>query len=439
MVYFCKGWRLGAGSAIADPEISLANITQYSLFDRFIHYLLDREIKKRGRDSRFTLEVRRAFNSSLALWLLANGGASTVSISSIPAELCREACKHIVHEYDENTLRRELTAGCLIEKTANNTIFFNHRSLQEFLAAEELINTVALPDATTKSSTLNPALRVINAEVADFIIEAARESGDRKERIVQWFRLLAGLDCADMPTSLMQLFVDLSLIPEVGMPEKRIGKWHDWLSYFIRNSSASFSAGSQDARKYLLELIRNGLRDDSSREVQASALLLMTNIAIWSSDVDRDFPSIMAMWLNPDKLITAINAARQCKKNEHYYVRDEEYAFWLLLQVSDVEMSKNLQVININLIKLRSLLMKTVRMGLDGYDVPVREMIQMPVQKVFAAWNRNNTTKLRQYFTDTSLRAKILPLEVTFIPSEYADDAAGLSTKPVLKLSKRVG
>jgi hypothetical protein len=99
-----------------DPALDLSNLSTYRLFDLFVHFLLDREVSKRGRDQRFTLDARRAFNRALALWLWEQGGAS------VPNDLCRKAVANIHHDYDEVALRKELTAGCLIEKGALGTI-----------------------------------------------------------------------------------------------------------------------------------------------------------------------------------------------------------------------------------------------------------------------------------------------------------------------------
>ena len=123
-----------------DPSITLAMLSKYGLFDRFVHFLLDREVKKRGRDPRFSIDVRRQFNAALALWLWQQGSASTVTLSFVPATLCHRAAAHVSHDYDDVALRRELIAGCLIEKGAG-TVFFGHRSLQEFLVADALIST----------------------------------------------------------------------------------------------------------------------------------------------------------------------------------------------------------------------------------------------------------------------------------------------------------
>lgn len=153
-----------------DRDLALANLSKYGLFDRFVHFLLDREVKKRGRDQKFSLEVRRQFNRALALWLWEQGGVSTVTLASVPAQLCRRATAGVQHDYDDNALRKELTAGCLVEKGTSGTIFFGHRSLQEFLVAEELIETDLGRTSPDDQSALWP-LSLATPEVASFVAE----------------------------------------------------------------------------------------------------------------------------------------------------------------------------------------------------------------------------------------------------------------------------
>jgi hypothetical protein len=74
-----------------DPGLSRADLSKYRLFDLFVHFLLDREVNKRGRDPHFSLDIRRRFNRSLAFWLWSQGGVSTVTLASITPEICRAA------------------------------------------------------------------------------------------------------------------------------------------------------------------------------------------------------------------------------------------------------------------------------------------------------------------------------------------------------------
>jgi len=52
------------------------------------------------------------------------------------------------HDYDDTALRKELTAGCLIEKGATGTIYFGHRSLGS--GRSQLL--ISLPKLSRRSS-----------------------------------------------------------------------------------------------------------------------------------------------------------------------------------------------------------------------------------------------------------------------------------------------
>src|ERR1700757_1196656 len=78
------------------------------------------------------LPSRRKFNRSVAWWLWQQGGASTSVFHDLPVEMCKAAVVGIRHEFDIEGLKRELVAGCLVEK-GGGTIYFAHRSIQEFL------------------------------------------------------------------------------------------------------------------------------------------------------------------------------------------------------------------------------------------------------------------------------------------------------------------
>jgi hypothetical protein len=173
-----------------DPALPLDDLSKYRLFDLFVHFLLEREVKKRGRDPHFTVEIRRRFNRSLAFWLWAQGGVSTVSLASVPGEICRSAAAAVRHDYDDTALRKELTAGCLIEKGATGTIYFGHCSLQEFLVAEELMAAGLAQFAREDKSASLRLLELVTPEVGGFITEAAKSSKPTRDRVWGWFDIL---------------------------------------------------------------------------------------------------------------------------------------------------------------------------------------------------------------------------------------------------------
>lgn len=237
-----------------DPNQSLTDLSKYRLFDRFVHFLIDREVNKRGRDPHFSLEVRRNFNRALAYWLWEQGGVSTVTLASVPAEICREATSDVRHDYDDTALRKELTAGCLIEKGATGTIYFGHRSLQEFLVAEHLIATDFNGVAHEDKSAAVWTLALVTPEVGSFIVEAAKSSPQVSQTVLPWFDILKDLRRRDMPRSGMRFF--LELYEHFADALHANDPWFVWLRYFAANKAVEFAPKSPVAADQLAASLR---------------------------------------------------------------------------------------------------------------------------------------------------------------------------------------
>jgi hypothetical protein len=279
-----------------DRERSLSNLSKYRLFDLFVHFLLDREVKKLGRDERFSLDTRRQFSRALALWLWEQGGISTVTLASIPAELCRKTTRGVSHDYDDSALRRELTAGCLIEKGATGTIFFGHRSLQEFLVAEELIETDLKHLAATNKGDALWTLGVVTPEITEFIIEAAKSSERISEIVSDWFFILQGT-YRTMPRATMRFFVELAGSRQIAAPKSN-DPWPSWFRYFAANQSVEYAPRSRAAGDELISICKSLMR--GSNQQQAAALLLVAEVlSRQSHQRARLIGSVIAAWLDP--------------------------------------------------------------------------------------------------------------------------------------------
>jgi hypothetical protein len=124
----------------ADPDESLDGATEHHLYDRFVHTILRRELAKKGRDKKIGIADRRRFAAEVAWWMWQHTGTRSARADQIPLQLV------IKYNYDPNfyssdSLRRELVAGCFVDKQDASTIYFSHRSFQEFLIAELLVTT----------------------------------------------------------------------------------------------------------------------------------------------------------------------------------------------------------------------------------------------------------------------------------------------------------
>jgi hypothetical protein len=163
-------------------ETTLRNVSKFQLYDQFVHFLIEREVDKKGRYPGFNIEIRRRFNASLAWWLWKNGGASTTSIATVPIALCYASGDLPFHEFDEQGLKRELIAGCLIEK-GDDAVFFGHRSIQEFLVAEFLMRGDALLSQDGRPSDVTSLVSLLNHEIVENCIGWITKQEFRADRV----------------------------------------------------------------------------------------------------------------------------------------------------------------------------------------------------------------------------------------------------------------
>jgi hypothetical protein len=425
-----------------DPNQSLTDLSKYRLFDRFVHFLIDREVNKRGRDPHFSLEVRRNFNRALAYWLWEQGGVSTVTLASVPADICREASADVRHDYDDTALRKELTAGCLIEKGVTGTIYFGHRSLQEFLVAEHLIATDFGGVAHEDKSAAIWTLALVTPEVGSFIVEAIKSSPQASQTVLPWFDILKDLKRRDMPRAGMRFFVELyehfnDVLTRVNDP------WFVWLRYFAANKAVEFAPKSPAATGQLAASLRFLA---GNREQQAAALMLYAEALGRLSDVSNKLAvQFVAKWLDPGLLRDAVQTARDTGRSKpHYIAMDKNFPLWCFLHAAKVE--SNPPRVTIDLKELRKRAGFALAMGFaDEQEENMPEearYISVQAQPIYREWGvrESELDRIRPFFTDENIRGKILPLEIVRTVREDREKLAAPVkpvTKPTLMLKKR--
>lgn len=425
-----------------DPNESLTDLSKYRLFDRFVHFLIDREVNKRGRDPHFSLEIRRNFNRALAYWLWEQGGISTVTLASVPAEICRLATSEVRHDYDDTALRKELTAGCLIEKGATGTIYFGHRSLQEFLVAEHLIATDFNEVPREDKSASVWTLALVTPEVGSFIVEATKSSKQVADAVSTWFDILKDLRRRDFPRSGMRFLSELYQLFAESLARTH-DPWFIWLRYFAANKAVEFAPKSSAAADQLTASFRYLA---GNREQQAAALMLFAEVFARQSDVRGKLAAqFIAKWLDPGGLREAVQTAREIGRNKsHYIPMDDNFPLWCFLHAAKVE--GNPLRVTVDLVELRKRAGLALPMGFaDEQEENVPEearYLTAQVQPIYRSWGvrESELDKIRPFFSDEKVRGKILPLEVVRAAREDLEKPAALARsieKPTLKLKQR--
>lgn len=397
-----------------DPEITLTGLSTHGLFDRFVHFLIDREVRKRGRDARFSHYARRRFNAALAMWLWREGGISTVSLSNVPARICRDASEGVAHDYDDEALRKELTAGCLVEKSGG-TIYFGHRSLQEFLVAEALISEWR--DPSSSNVDIHDVFRLVTPEIASFVVDAVSSSTELLGTAERWIEAMAGVRRTDVPRPALRMLVEFASLQNVSIPAHDRDPWFAWLSYFVTNHALEFAPQGARAVDHLVVLTEQSR--STSLEHQAGVLLLATNALAATRTAHRFAPELFSAWLSPVYLRELTVSARKRGKGQFVIVRqDEDLGLWALLHSSSVKRSNGDARIVVDLNELTRRLLGVVRLGIvnetDKALEPRAASLEVPIQSIYRAWGLREAEleRVRPFFSEEILDQKVKPLEV---------------------------
>ncbi|CUX66060.1 conserved hypothetical protein [Agrobacterium tumefaciens str. Kerr 14] len=423
-----------------DPKVVLGSISKYGLFDRFVHFLLDREVSKRGRDPRFGIEARRKFNAQVALWLWRQAGASTVTLNHIPFQLCQLASKGIAHDYDEMSLRRELAQGCLVDKGAT-TVFFNHRSLQEFLVANAIVDMSMAPGFQTKN--LYDCLRLLNEEIGNFLIGGAGESKIIEGAILNWFPAFREMYYPELSVVAMRMLVAFMAVRpdlQIELAEQK-EPWFDLMLFFVRNNEVSYHAKTVAAASFVTDLVKAA--GNAPPLHQAATYTLFASTLRYAPAARN-----IAAWLTPTMIENALSKVQG--KGKHtlaYFQRDSDFLFWLFLKSSRITKINGEVAVEIDVERLRehAASLSPVDLVEELKDGTEQSVVSVTAQALYRAWDipAKRLDKLRPFFNDTSLFARMKPLETNVRPALKKEEIEPIlepkSPRPTLSLRKPVG
>lgn len=140
----------------------LDNITVTLLYELFIDMMIEREQEKIPRRY-FEKDDRKDFAKDLALWLWTSKREMTIKAEDIPLSIIE---KYAIRKgnSDYESVRRDLVAACFLERKIGDSLYFSHRSFQEFLVAEILIEKLL-----SEEITFDSVEDIVNDEIALFI------------------------------------------------------------------------------------------------------------------------------------------------------------------------------------------------------------------------------------------------------------------------------
>lgn len=403
----------------AYPESKLQNLTVYELFDTFVHYLLDRETRKKGRHGAFDIPVRRAFNGSLAWWLWERGGASTTTLGDVPTALCTEAVHGVAHDLDEVALKRELIQGCLIEKSAS-TIYFGHRSLQEFLVADHLIATNLLEGGRAGVSSLERVFANVTPEIIEFIVAGVQTTSDRHQAALGWFDRLVSYRGVDVPLVAFHLFTRLAQALNVQVNDVAASPWLVWLEFFRVSGATDFAQRQRNTYNVLADLLRTVQK--KGQEAQAAAAYALARVLQHAGRSEEGAALALAAMIPVEMIKTAIAAVRGKRSSRYPLRRDANFLLWSFLRASTVSVDGQVEVA----IDVRTMLndaQRALRMGLqEDSDAQGHEVI-VSAQALYRALaslkvSDRDIDAIRPYFGEFEVRASITPLEVEIVPKK---------------------
>lgn len=407
------------------PEAEINNMSRYDLYDRFVHYLLDRELDKAGRYSNFTIDIRRQFNSELAWWLWSKGAASTTSLSDVPFAICSKVVTGVSHDFDDTGLKRELTAGCLIEKSSD-TIYFGHRSIQEFLVADYLYETNLMRANVLDIGQFTKAINTIDAEIVEFILTRTEQTATKVETAHRWLSYLDDWRVLGVSLQGFELFVGLAKIASI-YDDRWKTAWHTWLTIFLSNGQASFKIKTQDALEKFEKIFAEGIQKKNII-IQAALLHALSRILLTADRPSKLIPIayLIALWIPREGLKMAVNKTKGNHNDKAIVSNHKQYALWAFLNCYEIiSVRRDESYINIDVQKLQKLTRETLGYGLalesaqnEGESISYN--IRFTIKSLYAAYGRLSITEkelddIRPFFNDEKLRKRIMPLKIEVV------------------------
>ena len=401
----------------------IESINEFRLYDRFIALLLNREIEKKGRHPSIGVVQRRRFNAAVSWWLLTQGGSSSTTIFDVPYTICRMSVSDAPHDLDDEALRRELISGCLVEKDGG-TVYFGHRSIQEFLAAEYLFQTNFLRTLGVSPNRIREIVDFSSVEVSGFLYQFmsnnkkhGKDIADSALRDLSEYR-------GNISWTSLSPFIQAYLISQ---PALR-AQGEPWL-YVLRYLSSWIWIDGTTSTLYLPrsydEIIKTLMDIKTPRDVWLIAAQLLLVTAPVMEEIDCH-TLLAAMFLNSN-IGRYVSQARG--ENKYVVLDPSDFrAACLVHSLRDGVDENSAPCIYFSFSKFFKKARQLLGYGPDPaegsinmvYSINEYADLSQPVepQRLYKLlnWSDRKTDEVRPFFNDRSVRKRMYPVEVTRLP-----------------------
>lgn len=395
-----------------DDTFKLDELTRFGLYARFVHVLLLREVQKRGRDSVFDLSVRQRFNASLAYWLWQRGGAKSIDLESVPMQICKRVTKDVSHHYEDKKLRRELVAGCLIDK-GSDTFYFSHRSLQEFLVADELIEMTRNRSLAARQ-TLIDAFSLVNAEIADFLVSGVKESSDIQNLLSQWVQFLSQVSTTRVtPDAFEAVFRTIDWDSHAVHSSS---PWMDWLVFYRDNGSTDTRVVSAKAIDTLAERLNSSRARGKDIDVQAAILFLVAGLLPRHSE-EIDLSPVLSAWLSPKTIAGWVDIYDSDSTTLNAVPKEKSFLSWSMLSFTRPVSVERRQYLEVDVRALSEYTEKLKKIGLSSDDLQTHgpEKLRLPLATYLTYVDQQEggliAEKVKRFLDSDKIRKRFVPTE----------------------------
>ena len=246
---------------------NISDLSVSQLYGSFVDLVIAREQGKLNRQ-RFTRAQRRQFARELAFWLWTTGKGGRVEPGRIPASLFPPPTDGDTPE----GVRRDMILACFLENKAGVTLYFPHRSFQEFLVAEKIVTALR-----GSAADIPMLVEAVTVDVAEFL-SGLLEPGD----LTALVRHLGSIH-SHLPMSFLRLFIATEQAVRALASEVRSGRQSRWAILALAVAALEKKTSPVDLSAALAAAMRTGA--DHRRVSLFVVLLLFSRGALPASDV----------------------------------------------------------------------------------------------------------------------------------------------------------